>query len=173
MGKNQKIKVKKLQKRKKIPLKDKKNMIQKIIIKELNKRNRNKEKGEPSVNDLLKIILVQMIKGKQKTSYADYFAHQQPTFGFEQHNEQQNKEEIIKNKEDISKIKDLEIHTLQNRNESKYNDGEILEMIDKADQDPRKAYELVKVAPKLRDYLENAFKAGESTLLGELTEAKD
>ena len=33
------------------------------------------------------------------------------------------------------------IHTLQHRNEAKYNDGEILEMIDKADQDPRKAYE--------------------------------
>ena len=111
------MKVKKLQKRKKIPVKDKKkkNMIQKIIIKELNKRNRNKEKGEPSVNDLLKIILAQMIREKKKPSYADYFAHKQPTFGFEQHNEQQNKEEIGKNKEEISKIKDIIIHELQNK----------------------------------------------------------
>ena len=92
MEKNQKMKVKKLQKRKKIPVKDKnkKNMIQKIIIKELNKRNRNKEKGEPSVNDLLKIILAQMINEKKKPSYSDYFAHKQPTFGFDYHNSQQN-----------------------------------------------------------------------------------
>ena len=91
-----------------------------------------------------------MIKEKKRFSYNDYFANQQPTFSFEHHDNQKNKEEITKKKEDISKIKDLVIHALQNRNESKYNDGEILEMIDKADQDPRKAYELVKVAPKLK-----------------------
>ena len=184
MEKHQKTKVKKLQKKKKmldIPMKGKNiKLIQNIIIGELRARNRNnknkiKERGssEPSVNDLLKIILAQMIKEKKKPSYADYFAHKQPTFGFEYHNSQQNKDEITKNKEDISKIKYLVIHTLQNRNEAKYNDGEILEMIDKADQDPHKAYELVKVAPKLKGYLENAFKAGESKLLSELAEAKD
>ena len=83
-----------------MPLKDKnkQNMIKEIIIKELNKRNRNKEKGEPSVNDLLKIILAQMIKEKQKPSYVDYFAHKQPTFGFEYHDNQKNKEEITNNR---------------------------------------------------------------------------
>ena len=63
------MKVKKLQKtqNQKMKNKNKKNMIQKIIIKELNNRNRNKEKVEPSVNDLLKIILAQMIKKKKET----------------------------------------------------------------------------------------------------------
>ncbi len=107
MEKKQKTKVKKLQKKQNQKMKNKKNMIQKIIIKELNKRNRNKEKGEPSVNDLLKIILAQMMKEKQKPSYSDYFAHKQPAFGVEYHDEQKNKEEIGKNKEDISKIKDI------------------------------------------------------------------
>ena len=97
---HQKMKVKKLQNRKKIkkiavPVKDKNIiMIQNIIIGELRARNRNKrnkikEKGsEPSVNNLLKIILAQMIKEKQKPSYVDYFAHKQPTFGFEYHDNQ-------------------------------------------------------------------------------------
>ena len=42
-----------------MPLKDKnkQNMIKEIIIKELNKRNWNKEKGEPSVNDWTAIII--------------------------------------------------------------------------------------------------------------------
>ena len=53
-----------------------------------------------------------MIKEKKKPSYSDYFAHKQPTFGFEYHDEQ-------KNKEDISKIKDIIIHELQNRTPKK------------------------------------------------------
>ena len=140
---HQKMKVKKLQKREKtleLPVKDKNiKLIQNIIIGELKAQNRNnrnkiKERGssEPSVNDLLKIILAQMIKEKKRFSYNNYFANKQPTFGFQYHDNQKNKEEITKNKEDISKIKDLVIHALQNRNEEKYNDGEILEMIDKA-----------------------------------------
>ena len=90
---HQKMKVKKLQKRKKtleLPVKDKNiKLIQNIIIGELrarnlNKRNKIKERGfsEPSVNDLLKIILAQMIREKKKPSYADYFVHKQPAFGF-------------------------------------------------------------------------------------------
>ena len=39
-----------------------------------------------------------MINEKKKPSYSDYFANKQPTFGFEYHNEQKNKEEITKNK---------------------------------------------------------------------------
>ena len=154
-------------------------MIQKIIIKELNKRNRNKEKGEPSVNDLLKIILAQMIKEKQKPSYSDYFAHKQPAFGVEYHDEQKNKEEIGKNKEDISKIKDIIIHELQNRykkntllltneedkgeekGEDKGKDeGEevVIRTINEALEDPNKFNELEKKVPivgLIRDRLIN------------------
>ena len=111
-----------MQKRKKIPVKDKnkKNMIQKIIIKELNKRNRNKEKGEPSVNDLLKIILAQMIKEKKKPSYRIILPINNPLLVLNTMTNKKNKEEIGKNKEDISKIKDIIIHELQNRYKKKY-----------------------------------------------------
>ena len=50
-------------------------IIKKLVATELNKRRTRKT--EPSVNDMIKVVLAQLISDRKKTSFHDYFANKQ------------------------------------------------------------------------------------------------
>lgn len=140
----------------------------------MKKRNkRGTKQSKPSTDDILKIVMLQLMKNNKQQPTRTNPLEEKIIYGTQENN-----------REEISKLKDTIITELQNRNaaisrvpllmgtDSK-NDDEVLDLIDKADRDPRAAYKLAKIAPKLKNYYNEAFEEGKSELLVELSDARN
>ena len=120
-------------------------VIKKLVATELNKRRA--KKSEPSVNDMIKVVLAQLISDKKKSSFHDYFANKQQPFTNEYYDKKDDE-----TKKEISNIKDIVIREFQNRStrppaHEDRKDESVIDLIEGALTDPNQMKKLESIVP--------------------------